>query len=854
MGDEMPELADDASRLSATLTRVPEAVPAASVPAEHDYAFLYAWQQDALKAWHANARRGVIEAVTGAGKTRVGIAAAFEAVRQGIKVLILVPTAELQSQWLSSLQRDLPKARRGALGNGRSDSLDNVDILVAIVHSASNRETLRSHKAGLIIADECHRYAAPMFTGALQEGYAWRLGLTATYERADGEHENLLTPYFGGVVHKLWYDRALKDEVIAPFDIALVGVDLTASEQVSYDEFSDTMAETARHLESYAGIPRRPFHQFIAAVAALAASESPSREATLARRYMRAMSSRLTLLAEARTKYLALAALKETVDQSHGTLVFTQTQESARRAEQVYTALGSRASALYSGMAKDDRKQGMEDFRTGASQILAAPRLLDEGIDVPEADLGIIVAANRSQRQMVQRLGRVIRKKADGRVGRLVVLYSKGTVEDPDVQGEEFLGKVLPFAREVDFFDMKSDLSGLQEFLRMPEPVVPPVPGPKPAPPGRTDDHQVPAREDTADEQEIEPGEDALDDVGLDDLLPPPGYDDEDEAAPTSFDLEDPEWPEELSGIEGFSDDAVSDYLKRAGRAALLTAEQEVDLAQEIEAGLFATHLLEDGTPRGRRESRELRAIALLGQRAADALLEANLRLVVSIAKRYMNHGLDFLDLIQEGNLGLHRAVCKFDYTLGNKFSTYATWWIRQAVTRALADQGRLIRLPVHMVEQIHKVLSARHSAAMEGSSCTNQELGERTGNTAAKVEYLLNLEKLVHSLDVLVSDGKGGLEPLGEQIVDPSDVDVIERIAAAELTAQIHTILDTFTEREAGVIAMRFGLTDGEHKTLDEIGKVYGVTRERIRQIEKKTMDLLKDPAVSAPLREFHF
>ncbi|MFP3459806.1 sigma-70 family RNA polymerase sigma factor [Arthrobacter globiformis] len=850
----MPELADDASHLSATLTRVPEAVPAASVPAEYDYAFLYAWQQEALKAWHSNARRGVVEAVTGAGKTRVGIAAAFEAVRQGIKVLILVPTAELQNQWLASLQRDLPKARRGALGNGRSDSLDNVDILVAIVHSASNRETLRSHKAGLILADECHRYAAPMFTGALQEGYAWRLGLTATYERSDGEHENLLTPYFGGVVYKLWYDRALQDEVIAPFDIALVGVDLTASEQVSYDEFSDTMAETARHLESYAGIPRRPFHQFIAAVAALAASESPSREATLARKYMKAMSSRLTLLAEARTKYFALAALKETVDDSHGTLVFTQTQESARRAEQVYTALGSKASALYSGMAKDERKQGMEDFRSGASQILAAPRLLDEGIDVPEADLGIIVAANRSQRQMVQRLGRVIRKKADGRVGRLVVLYSKGTIEDPEVQGEEFLGKVLPFAREVDFFDMKTDLSRLQEFLRQPQPVEPPVPGPKPAPPGRTDDHQVPAGEDTSGEQEIEPGEDALDDVGLEDLLPPPGYDDEDEAAPTSFDLEDPEWPEQLASIEGFSDDAVSDYLRRAGRAALLTAGQEVELAQEIEAGLFATHLLDDGTSRGRKHSRELRAIALLGERAADALLEANLRLVVSIAKRYVNHGLDFLDLIQEGNLGLHRAVCKFDYTKGFKFSTYATWWIRQAVTRALADQGRLIRLPVHMVEQIHKVLSARHSAAMEGSSCTNQEIGERTGNTAAKVEYLLTLDKLVHSLDVLVSDGKGGLEPLGEQIVDPSDVDVIERLAGEQLTKQVHTILDTFTEREAGVIAMRFGLTDGEHKTLDEIGKVYGVTRERIRQIEKKTMDLLKDPAVSAPLREFHF
>jgi RNA polymerase primary sigma factor len=504
-----------------------------------------------------------------------------------------------------------------------------------------------------------------MFTGALQEGYAWRLGLTATYERADGEHENLLTPYFGGVVYNLWYDRALKDEVIAPFYIALVGVDLTATEQVSYDEFSDTMAETARHLESYAGIPRRPFHQFIAAVATLAASESPSREATLARRYMRAMSSRLTLLAEARTKYLALAALKETVDQSHGTLVFTQTQESARRAEELFTSLGAKASALFSGMDKDERKQGMEDFRSGASQILAAPRLLDEGIDVPEADLGIIVAANRSQRQMVQRLGRVIRKKADGRVGRLVVLYSKGTVEDPDVQGEEFLGKVLPFAREVGFFNMETDLERLQAFLRQPELVAPPAPEPKPAPPGRTDDHRVPAGEDASDEPETEPGEDVLDDVELEDLLPPSGYDDEDEAAPTSFDLEDPEWPEELAGMEGFSDDAVSDYFKRAVRAALLTADQEVELAQEIEAGLFATHLLGDGAPRGRKHSRELRAIALLGERAADALLEAHLRLVVSIAKRYVNHGLDFLDLIQEGNLGLHRAVCKFDYTKG---------------------------------------------------------------------------------------------------------------------------------------------------------------------------------------------
>lgn len=830
----MPELADAGSHPVATLPRVPVQAPPAAVPASYDYGFLYPWQQEALKAWHSNARRGVVEAVTGSGKTRVGIAAAFEAVRQGIKVLILVPTAELQRQWLVSLRRDLPAARRGALGDGRSDSLDNVDILVAIVHSASNRETLRSHKAGLIIADECHRYAAPMFTGALQEGYAWRLGLTATFERADGEHENLLTPYFGGVIYNLWYDRALKDQVIAPFDIALVGVDLTPSEQNDYDEFSTVMVEAARNLETYAGIPRRPFPQFITAVAALAASDSPSREATIARRYMRAMSSRLTLLAEAKTKYLALAALKGTVDGSRGTLVFTQTQESARRAQELYTSLGSTASAVFSGMAKDDRRQGLEDFRTGVSQVLTAPRLLDEGIDVPEADLGIIVAANRSQRQMVQRLGRVIRKKADGRPGRLVVLYSKGTVEDPDVQGEEFLGKVLPFSRNVGFFDIRTDQDGLQEFLRQA-------------------DLEEASRPEPGEPAAGTPGNGAGPEVGSE-LEPVVEPSVEEESAPTSFDLDDSGWLEELQGLEGFSDDGVSDYLQRAGRADLLTAEQEVELAKDIEAGLYAAHLLADGTARGRKESRELRTIALLGGRAADALLEANLRLVISIAKKYVYQGMDLLDLIQEGNIGLHRAVCKFDYTLGYKFSTYATWWIRQAVTRALADQARVIRLPVHMVEQIHKVQAIQRDAARKGLEYSLEELGKLTDQSAEKVEHLLSLDRPVRSLDYLVPDGRGGLEPLADQLLDPWHVDVLEQIAKEQLKAQVHAVLDTLTEREAGVIAMRFGIDDGEEKTLDTIGKVYGVTRERIRQIESRTMALLREPERSQSLREYNY
>lgn len=542
MGVDMTELTYRAESEVEARQRLP------AVPTSYDYAFLYPWQQEALQAWHRNGRKGVIEAVTGAGKTKVGVAAAFEALRQGIKVLVLVPTAELQRQWLSSIARDLPKARRGGLGAGLTQTLDTVDILVAIVHSASTGPTLRSHKAGLLIADECHRYAAPMFAGALQAGYAWRLGLTATYERADGEHENVLSPYFGGVIFRLWYDRALKDGVIAPFDIAYVGVRLTSGERARYDEYSTTMSEAARLLETYAGIPRRPFPAFIAAVGKLAASESASRESTIARRYMRAMASRLTLLADAETKYEALAALKPSVDLSMGTLVFTQTQDSARRAQQLFSELGARASAIYSGMDRDERRQGMADFRSGASQVLAAPRLLDEGIDVPEADLGIVVAANRSQRQMVQRLGRVIRKKADGRAGRLVVLYSKDTVEDPNLRGEEFLGSILPFARRDAYFELDGDLARIEEFLHQELPASGPgsEPGTRESAPQVGESEDGKATHDLPETQETE------------------------NPAPQGFDLDDEDWPELLEGVGILSDDAVRDYLKRIGAFGLL--------------------------------------------------------------------------------------------------------------------------------------------------------------------------------------------------------------------------------------------------------------------------------------------
>lgn len=304
----------------------------------------------------------------------------------------------------------------------------------------------------------------------------------------------------------------------------------------------------------------------------------------------------------------------------------------------------------------------------------------------------------------------------------------------------------------------------------------------------------------------------------------------------------------------GVTDDAVADYLRRLSKYDLLTAGQEVELGQQIEAGLFAEQLLADGTSRPGQDIRELRTIVVLGKRAADELLRANLRLVVSIAKHYTHRGLDFLDLIQEGNLGLHQAVCKFDFAKDFRFSTYATWCIRSAITRALADQARLIRLPAHVVEQLQKVLSAQRAAAMTGTVCSREDLGRLTNNPPGKVECLLTLDKPIYSLDAQVPDGRGGTEALAEQLRDCFDPDASDAPFHQQMQAQVHAVLDTLEEREARVIAMRFGMTGGGGRTLDAVSKSLGMTRERIRQIEVAAMEKLKDPSRSDVLRQFHF
>ncbi|MET8000131.1 RNA polymerase sigma factor [Nonomuraea glycinis] len=303
----------------------------------------------------------------------------------------------------------------------------------------------------------------------------------------------------------------------------------------------------------------------------------------------------------------------------------------------------------------------------------------------------------------------------------------------------------------------------------------------------------------------------------------------------------------------GATADPVKDYLKQIGKVPLLNAEQEVELAKRIEAGLFAEEQLGggeiDNLPVDVRA--ELEWIAEDGRRAKNHLLEANLRLVVSLAKRYTGRGMLFLDLIQEGNLGLIRAVEKFDYTKGYKFSTYATWWIRQAITRAMADQARTIRIPVHMVEVINKLARVQRQMLQDlGREPTPEELARELDMTPEKVVEVQKYGREPISLHTPL--GEEGDSEFGDLIEDSEAIVPADAVSFTLLQEQLHSVLDTLSEREAGVVSMRFGLTDGQPKTLDEIGKVYGVTRERIRQIESKTMSKLRHPSRSQVLRDY--
>jgi RNA polymerase primary sigma factor len=314
---------------------------------------------------------------------------------------------------------------------------------------------------------------------------------------------------------------------------------------------------------------------------------------------------------------------------------------------------------------------------------------------------------------------------------------------------------------------------------------------------------------------------------------------------------EDDDIPVYSAAITGATADPVKDYLKQIGKVALLNAAEEVELAMRIEAGLFAEDKLANTPGLSKELERELKWVARDGQRAKSHLLGANLRLVVSLAKRYTGRGMQFLDLIQEGNLGLIRAVEKFDYTKGFKFSTYATWWIRQAITRAMADQARTIRIPVHMVEVINKLARVQRQMLQDlGREPTPEELSRELDMTPEKVIEVQKYGREPISLHTPL--GEDGDSEFGDLIEDTEAVVPADAVGFTMLQKQLESLLDSLSEREAGVIRMRFGLGDGMPKTLDQIGDTFGVTRERIRQIESKTMAKLRHPSRSQSLRDY--
>jgi RNA polymerase primary sigma factor len=385
----------------------------------------------------------------------------------------------------------------------------------------------------------------------------------------------------------------------------------------------------------------------------------------------------------------------------------------------------------------------------------------------------------------------------------------------------------------------------------------------------------APAETDTAKPGLSEPGVDAVDEVEpadvpadaeLEEVVVDPEADAETEevVAPAEGETNEFTWDEEESEAlrqarkdaeMTASADSVRAYLKQIGKVALLNAEEEVDLAKRIEAGLYGAERMRQLESNNEKlplqQRRDLNWIVRDGERAKNHLLEANLRLVVSLAKRYTGRGMAFLDLIQEGNLGLIRAVEKFDYTKGYKFSTYATWWIRQAITRAMADQARTIRIPVHMVEVINKLGRIQRELLQDlGREPTPEELAKEMDITPDKVLEIQQYAREPISLDQTIGDE--GDSQLGDFIEDSEAVVAVDAVSFTLLQDQLQSVLHTLSEREAGVVKLRFGLTDGQPRTLDEIGQVYGVTRERIRQIESKTMSKLRHPSRSQVLRDY--
>ncbi len=431
---------------------------------------LYPWQREALDWWREREYQGVVEAVTGAGKTRFALAAAAEQLDRGKPVVVLVPTKELIVQWEREFRRWLMETLGmrfsiGFLGGGRDDTFKSPDVLLATIQSAYRYYLLPHSPDGLLIADEVHHYGAEQWSMALEPKFDRRLGLTATYEREDSGLEEHLDPYFGENVFPVDYARALADDVIAPFKIAFVAVRFSRGERQRYEQHNEKASRYRRKLINVHGLPEDPFGNFMREVVHLA--RGGEGEATgLARGYLDAFSKRRQALAGAREKFARIADLAPAVRRADKSILFAQTQEAAAEAVRCLSEQGIDGAVLTSDMDMSERKEVFAAFEEkDGHELVAAPRLLDEGVDVPAADLAIVLASSRSRRQMVQRMGRVVRKKEDGRLARLAVLYVEGTSEDPGVAHEDFLYLVTNVARDIKHFEPHASVREVCGYL-----------------------------------------------------------------------------------------------------------------------------------------------------------------------------------------------------------------------------------------------------------------------------------------------------------------------------------------------------------------------------------------------------
>lgn len=430
------------------------------------------WQVAAFADWVSGGCRGVVEAITGSGKTRLAVAAVRVALSRGGVALVLVPTLDLQDQWVVELRRLVPRARVGRLGGGHGDDLSDHHVVVATPHSAAQVPVVPDDgELGLLVADEAHRYGAPTWAAALRDDFAMRLALTATYERTDDGVVDVLGPFFGSVVHGYGYEQAAADGVIAPFRVGLVATALDDGERESFDAADAAARRARRVLVADHRVPRHPVETIRAAAALVADAERGVRrrddaDVRAAREYLRWLRARRDVAANAAGKLDVVGRLAPSL---HGrrTLVFCDTVDQAElAARRIVEAGGPLAETLHGGLADDRRRIRMHQFRNGNLPVVVAPRVLDEGVDVPDADVAVVLAAFRSRRQMVQRLGRVLRVKDDGREARLVIVFATDTLEDPGRGAHEaFLDEILPVARGVDRLDADTDPQAVADWL-----------------------------------------------------------------------------------------------------------------------------------------------------------------------------------------------------------------------------------------------------------------------------------------------------------------------------------------------------------------------------------------------------